>query len=200
VLLTREVRWFFEGPPAGDVLDWFMSGPGTITDEYRSDLYDQTAALRGVGRKLRAGTSLDTKVRRSQTRDIELAAGLGGHVEDWVKVSEPARDTMPLFARPIELTKHIRTRRYALPREGEVGAGCEVELAEVRAQGTVWWTICFETLGPPQLRADSLAAGIHGFVQDSPLPDFVHTDATASHSYPDWIARSLVPQRMSPAV
>lgn len=185
VLLTREVRWFLEGPLPTQVLDWF-TGRRDVGVERRVDHYDLEAAHRGIGLKRRSTTSVDSKFRVVLIEDVDLGPGLRGHVEDWMKISEPLGDEVANdIPHPIEISKKLYTRRFALG--GADGAGCEAELAAISAGSVQAWSLCFETYGPPAGRDTAFRSGINDLLARSPLPSGMRLGPESCHGYPEWI-------------
>jgi hypothetical protein len=185
-LVTREVRWFREGPLPSDVLEWFIES-ATYRTERRVDLYDVRAAEDGIGRKQRETSTIDSKVRVSTVRNVSLAPGLTGHVEDWLKISRPIESVAKGISNPIEVEKHLHTRRFSL--DGHDDTGCEVELAEIRTGSVQAWSLCFETFGPPDRREDALRAGVEQFLMSTSCPDGLEFTQESCLAYPDWITR-----------
>jgi hypothetical protein len=109
VLLTREVRWFIDGRLPGPVLDWFTDGT-EFGVERRIDHYDLDAARRNIGIKRRSTTSMDSKFRVLLLENVALGRGLSGHVEDWMKISEPLGNGVSTdVTHPVELSKELFT-------------------------------------------------------------------------------------------
>lgn len=185
-LVTREVRWFREGPLPPEVLEWFTES-ATHRTEWRVDLYDVKAAEDGIGRKQRDTSTIDSKVRVSIIQDVSLAPGLTGHVEDWLKISRPLGSVTTGISNPLEVEKRLHTRTFAL--DGNAETGCEVELAEIRAGTTQAWSLCFETFGRPEHREDALRAGVEQLVMDTSWPDSFEFTQDSCLAYPDWITR-----------
>ncbi len=127
----------------------------------------------------------------SQETGIELAPGLVGCLEDWVKVSRLLDGATATDRRCVSITKDITTRRYMLEdatTERGVQIGCEVELADINVGEHRAWTLCFETIGPAHTRESALLAGIEGLLDETPLPADLSFTAEESCGYPDWIA------------
>jgi hypothetical protein len=185
-VMTREVRWFFPGPLAGDLREWFTSA--AHTHERRVDVYDLASARNGVGRKHRGDATLDTKYRANVFENVVLAPRIAGHVEDWMKLSQSLRGerTRPLTD-PLPVDKIILGRRY--PFDGDQDSGCEVELAEIEVGGLAAWSLCFETFGNAEARGLALRSGFDRFLADTPLPRGLHLAMEASVAYPGWISR-----------
>lgn len=185
VLLTREVRWFVDGQLPGPVLNWFTEGTA-FGLERRIDHYDLDAARRNVGLKRRSTTSLDSKFRVLLLENVALGRGLGGHIEDWMKISEPLGNGVTAdITQPIELTKELYTRRFHL--NGSHGPGCEAELASIDAGSVHAWSLCFETFGPPESRDQAFRDGIDRLLGETPLPGDLAFDPGSCHGYPEWI-------------
>lgn len=199
VLVTREVRWFFDGAIPPEILDWFQSAARPIQREIRVDTYDLAAARRRVGLKVRSSAVFDSKLLVTVDPDVELGFGMRGHVEDWMKITEPAHDDHPhITGIRIEVVKDLLTRRYELdsPAMGEP-AGCEVELASITAGAAQAWTICFETFGPPDAIGDAFDLGVLTFLAETPLPEGFQLVADRSWSYPEWLVRREMAGRLA---
>lgn len=185
VLLTREVRWFAHGHLPESVLAWFT----TETEfglEQRIDYYDLDAAQRNVGIKRRSTTSVDSKFRVLVLEDVALGRGLRGHIEDWMKISEPlGSEVTTEITHPVELTKDLFTRRFDL--DGSTEAGCEVELVSIEAGSVSAWSLCFETYGPPDQRAQAFWAGVDQLLLETPLPSDLSFGPESCQGYPEWI-------------
>lgn len=191
VLVTREVRWFFEGDVPDHVSAWFESPTHPVEREHRVDTYDFGAARRRVGIKVRDIELFDSKLLLSVAPDVVLAPGLVGHVEDWMKITEPANaETRHLSGERVHVSKEIVARRYTLNRGAARDlVGCDVELARVVVGHMRAWTVCFETFGVPELRQEGLQAGVDGLLEQSPLPPGLEFAPARSFSYPEWISR-----------
>lgn len=198
VVVTREVRWFFEGDVPEEIHAWFWTTTRPIEQERRLDTYDLEAAERRVGLKVRNSGFYDAKLLVSVMPDTELAPGMKGQIEDWMKVSEPAHeDRAHIFGPRIDVLKDIHTRRYLLGGS-ESSAGCEVELASISTGRARAWTVCFETFGPPELKERAFEFGVDVFNEESVLPEgFVFT-ANSSWSYPEWLSRCRAEKLVTP--
>ena len=185
-LVTREVRWFHEGPPPDAVLEWFDDD--SILRESRADVYDLAQARRGIGLKYRGGTAYDIKHRTSVHEPIMLA-GAVGRTEDWVKVSYPIGGEQGI-EEPIVVEKQIVTKRFELVAESESGegAGCEVELSSLRVAGDDYWSFGLETFGSPARRAAALAGALQRLLFETPLPDGAPVSGPMSSGYPEFLA------------
>ncbi|MGA7271456.1 MAG: hypothetical protein WB239_10330 [Acidimicrobiia bacterium] len=168
-------------------MEWFV-GVADVEREYRQDRYDLEAARRGLGFKQRNMGPIDSKRRLWVEDSVNLASGMTGNIEDWLKItpSVVASDQI-LEDRHVEVHKDIYTRRYGL--DGEAGPGCEVELASIRMNQVTAWSLCFETFGVPGRRDEALSTGVRRFLSDSPLPAGIRFDAATSLAYPAWISR-----------
>ncbi len=186
-ILTREVRWFRDGVVPAEVVDWF-TGAADVEREYRQDRYDLDAARRGLGFKQRNMGAIDSKRRLWWAESVGLAASLTGNVEDWLKITPSVMDIDEILEDThVEVHKDIYTRRYQL--DGTDGAGCEAELASIRINEVRAWSLCFETYGVSQRRAEALTSGVTRFLKDSPLPTGLRFESATSLAYPAWITR-----------
>ena len=188
--VTREARWFRPGPIPPPVLEWFTSATAEIESEERTDWYDADFAHDGVGMKRRGTSAIDAKFRVMESGAVDLATGLTGCVEDWLKTSTPVAESSDDRARHhLEIEKSFVTRRYASPHSGERYAGCVAELVTITVREQVAWSLCFETFGRPEDRFEAFDSGIQSFVSDTPLPDGLAFTADDSRGYPEWISR-----------
>lgn len=186
VLLTREVRWFVDGQIPGQVVDWFTDGT-EFGLERRIDHYDLHAAHRNVGVKRRSTTSVDSKFRVFMLENQALGRGLSGHIEDWMKISEPLGNGVSRdISNPIEMSKELFTRKYQL--NGSNGAGCEAELASIDSGSVHAWSLCFETYGPPDQRDRAFRTAIDRLLIETPLPSDLSFGPQSCHGYPEWIS------------
>jgi hypothetical protein len=163
VLLTREVRWFIDGRLPGPVLDWFTDGT-EFGVERRIDHYDLDAARRNIGIKRRSTTSMDSKFRVLLLENVALGRGLSGHVEDWMKISEPLGNGVSTdVTHPVEMVS--------------------IDAGPVQA-----WSLCFESYGPPDQRGRAFRAGIDRLLAETPLPSGRSLGPESCHGYPEWIS------------
>lgn len=182
-LMTREVRWFYDGPLPLSVLDWFTTPSHHA--EQRVDYYDLASARNGIGRKHRDSTTFDTKFRVDLFPSTPLAPGVTGQVEDWMKISEPLGESPEhAITEPFPVGKQLITRRIPWVDD----SGCEAELAGIAAGGIRAWSLCFETFGAPERREEALAVGVQ-LLKETPQPNGVVFNQEASLSYPDWLAQ-----------
>lgn len=186
-LLTREVRWFFDGVVPERVVEWFTSSVHHPYQERRVDTYDLDAASLGIGIKSRNGGPRDSKILLDLVQCDWLAENVEGCVQDWLKLSESGSDRIIAHTQHrLALVKDIVTRDYRL--EGG-SSGCEVELASVRSGAIAGWSLCFETFGEQERREEALTSCVERFIVESPIPDFVSLRSEFSCSYPEWISR-----------
>lgn len=184
----REVRWFRAGPTPEAVLNWFTSATAKVEREQRTDWYDADFTHDGVGVKRRGASTIETKVRVTATSGVDLAPGMTGNVEDWIKTSAPDSDSADDRGHHhLAVSKDIVSRRSAGPGGAFSGAGCEAELVGLTVGGHIAWSLCFETFGRPEDRFAAFDAGIRRFLADTPLPDGVAFAADESRGYPAWI-------------
>jgi len=185
VLLTREVRWFFDGSLPADVESWFTAGSTRSVRKSRSDVYDLAPARRGIGVKHRDGTRLDAKRKIAELGVVRLRPGVEGRVDDWEKTAQSGLTVGP---ERLVVSKEIITLRFAAESPPDRGpAGCEVELASISVGSARSWSLCFETFGDPVLRGEALEAGLEGLLGEGPLPEGLELRSERSCGYPEWL-------------
>lgn len=191
VLMTTEVRWFYPGPLPAVALEWFTRSGSVGTHEFRVDIYDVTAAERGVGVKIRAGGFTDSKSRISRRTGVAFGNGLVGQLEEWAKTSYDIDQAEPVpEENRLAIRKSITTRRFLVnvgDGPGDEQAGCEAEVASLEVDGIESWTFCFEAFGPPQHREDALRQSMHTLFGEGPVPHELDLNAGLSCGYPGWI-------------
>ena len=186
-ILTREVRWFFDGPCPEEILDWFHTRFGDeVSEEHRVDEYHVAALNQGIGRKRRSGSDIDVKHLQAREVEVELAPGVVGVVEDWLKV-ELAWDEQFENALHVTVDKRIVSVQVDLP-EGNPRTGCDIELADVVVDGDRAWSLCLETYGDEERRPDALEHGVLALGLDT-LPFTLELEASSSCGYPVWLLR-----------
>ena len=192
---SLEVRWIFPGQLETVVAGWFARFPVEL--ETREDTYLLSPHLRGLSVKLRAGAALEVKAYQGSPGILEMAGRARGRMESWRKWSFPfgspghgGRD--PAGWRLIRKTRRIS--RFSLAsgpiRASGQGlgeeAGCAVELTEVLTRGEAWWTLGFESVGPPHLLRTQLEATA-ALVFAETLPGEVEPGLNESRSYAEWL-------------
>jgi hypothetical protein len=193
---SLEVRWIFPGQLANSVAGWFGRFP--VRTESREDTYLLDPQLRGLSVKIRAGAALEVKAYRGSPGILMVAGRARGHMEFWQKWSFPATplsqdSSGPVGWRPVRKRRRISRFSVASGRFASVpgpgsGAGCEVELTELRTAGQDWWSLGFEATGPADLlRAELEATAALVFAQS--LPGGVELAPEASRSYAEWLSR-----------
>lgn len=188
LLVTREVRWFHDGPLPTDVVRWFTMDGTKGFYENRTDRYDLVSAHRGIGVKYRGHESFDMKYRVSIEESPILLAGFRGRIEDWVKVTHPV-DAVERVEQPVAVAKQIITRRHHLPgRFDGADAGCDLELVEIQVSGALAWSFCVETFGSAEDRIVAFAHGVERLFEETPLPQGMVLTSAVSCSYPEWIS------------
>lgn len=190
-VLTREVRWFMSGPLPEEVVAWFTNGHARSESEVRIDEYDSEAIRQGVGVKRRNGEALDAKYRIVHEQNVDLAPGIVGCVEEWLKVSGPRNDIpFPAEGESIVVSKEIISKKFDIVVRDGVASGCDVELAELTVGAEKAWSLCFETYGDPALRFEALNEGIKRVLR-GPLPELLTLEGGSSCGYPAWLSVAL---------
>lgn len=189
MVVTREVRWFFEGQIPRWFTGWFESLPGPLLQEARSDVYDLEAAHHNVGLKRRSpANTLDCKMMLASIEDVDLGYGIEGDVEDWIKISQPLGEATQVAGRVeapgrVEVLKGTRAKRFFL----DTTTGCEAEVAEISVGQIVAWTLCLETFGAARLRGVAMSHGLEAMFEATLVPTELFLTSAGSHSYPEWL-------------
>jgi hypothetical protein len=192
---SLEVRWIFPGQLEAAVAGWFARFPAEI--ETREDTYLLSPRLRGLSVKLRAGAALEVKAYQGSPGILDMAGRARGRMESWCKWSFPFGSPSPGGRDPagwrlIRKTRHIT--RFPLA-SGPIRVrgqgpgeepGCAVELTEVLTRGQAWWTLGFESVGPPHLLRSQLEATA-ALVFAEPLPGEAEPGLNDSRSYAEWL-------------
>jgi len=192
---TLEVRWFVNGSPSDDVVDWIQS-LGAEAESARTDLYlvsDDPA----MNVKLREGR-VQTKHRIGDRTPISFADSVDGVQERWVKWSFPTAEQhhdlfdddptglwVPVHKERLRLKLSPDEQATLLPRLIESDpAEAKLELTKVRSQDHEAWTVCMEAEGRPDALPGTLQqTGTYLFEQEPP-PTF---SADHSFGYARWI-------------
>ncbi len=194
---TSEVRWFAHGPLPPDVQAWFTGGGTMGAVERRSDTY-QLYGLDDIGVKRRHRTTLEVKVRRTLGASLNLGEGLEGRVEEWSRWEPGEEDGIWQSGDRgwIGVQKVIYTRSF-LPADREVilpavhtnrlYAGCDVEIAEVMADGIDMWTLALEAFGPTTRRQRALTSSWRTLQAHSPSTENLEFSFDRACGYPEWL-------------
>ncbi len=200
MLLSAEVRWFWEGR-IPELTRWFGSGPfAPGGGEVRVDTYVVDPAQLELGVKSRGnkpGLELKVLVSERQSRGIgplqsatqiwtkvgSTVLSLNGlpamatHKRRWLRKFDTGRATVT----EIELGEDERPKASGLPDDG-----CNVELTEVWLEdpARVWTTLGFEAFGSFDRVERSLAATL---TQMSAVA-MPNVGAGEALSYPAWLA------------
>jgi hypothetical protein len=177
---TLEVRWFVEGPPPSEVVNWIRS-LGAGAESARTDLYlvsDDPA----MNVKLREG-KVQTKHRIGDRTPISFAENVEGIQERWVKWSFPTieqhHDLFEADPTGLWVPVHKERLRLKIPAEEQPSlcspmiepnpAEAKIELTEVRSSNREGWTICMEAEGRPEALPGTLQqTGNYLFGKETP--------------------------------
>ena len=183
-LLTAELRWFFEGAPAPELLAAFTAWGAD--EEQRTDHYRCFTSAMSVGIKLREGR-LEVKARMHAAPVSLLSDQSARGVEEWWEkqlVSEEAKD-----ASQKGTWLAVRKNRMLLRAAEQFDdGGVSLELTRLAVEDHVAWTIGFEAVG-------SLPAASHSLLRTAEdlLPKLVQVAnlealcVDRSMSYPEWL-------------
>jgi hypothetical protein len=194
-ICSLEVRWIFRGQLETAVTEWFARFPVEL--ETREDTYLLCPRLPGLSAKLRASAALEVKAYHGSPGILDVPGRACGRLESWRKWSFPCGSVShgsgdPASWRLIRKTRHISrfslasdTIRACGQRPGEE-PGCAVELTEILTRGEAWWTLGFESVGPPGLLRSQLEATA-ALVFAETLPGEVEPCLAESRSYAEWL-------------
>ncbi len=198
VLDTIELRWFVPGPIPSDIDAWFSGS--TEVCEQRCDTY----LLDGrddVGIKRRSREMLEVKVRQSLDGWIQLGEGLAGQLEAWRKWS-PVEGLVDDGSDRGGSTSASRSgndgSRWTEPRSRfrrmrrSPGAGCDVEIAEVTVGAMQGWTLRSRRSAARD-PTGRIARFVAGLTAATPCPESFGPRSSRAMGYPEWLARTLVP-------
>jgi len=194
---TSEIRWFARGLLPPDVETWFTEGRTMGAVERRLDSY-QLYSINDIGVKRRHGTTLEVKARRTLGALLNLGNGLEGRVEEWSRW-EPG-EASGIWQSPgkgwIGVRKVIYFRSF-MPTDREVmlpavhtnrlHPGCDIEIAEVNADGTDTWTLALKAFGPTARRQQALESSWRTLQAHSPLPEDLGFTFDRACGYPEWL-------------
>src|SRR5580692_5424698 len=193
---SLEVRWIFSGQLETAVTEWFARFPAEL--ETRDDIYLLSPRLPGHSVKLRASAALEVKAYHGSPGILDVPGRAHGRLESWRKWSFPFGSLShgsgdPAGWRPIRKTRRIsrfslasETIRAGGHRPGSGERGCAVELTEVQTRGDSWWTLGFESVGPPGLLRGQIEAAA-ALVFAETLPGEVKPGLADSMSYAEWL-------------
>ncbi len=199
---TSEVRWFFEGRPPAQVLNWFIAGTGGLVEE-RSDTYRLDGQV-DVGVKRRDGSTLELKLRARPPVPFVADHRLVGRLEQWERWSPADGRICPGDQVAwVDVDKKVIKRRFG--RDGRevaltdatramTGQGCDVEIAAVSTDDRTAWTFAFAAFGESDGRpGDLLRAAWAALVSPAPPPDRLLLSSEHSYGYPEWLSRFVCP-------
>jgi hypothetical protein len=200
VIETTELRWFIEGLLPAEVAAWFTNGGTRGAGEHRRDRY-LIDGRPDVGVKFRAQQTLELKVRQSVVAGGATTAGPDGLIEVWHKWS-PADEFVggDHVGRWIEVDKRIERRRFsptgdeAVLTGGErsmAGAGCDVELVDIRVGPIEAWSFAFAAFGPVGNQRNSISVSWRALTALGGPPETMWSRFDRSCGYPEWLEHTV---------
>lgn len=192
---TLEVRWFVDGHPPSEVIDWIQS-LGAEAESARTDLY-LVSEDPAMNVKLREG-KVQTKHRIGDRTPISFTDAVEGIQERWVKWSFPTveqhHDLFDKDPTGLWVPVHKERLRLNVPPEEQSShlsrmiepdpAEAKIELTQIRSHGQKGWSICMEAEGPTEALPGTLQqAGNYLFEKGK--PPVLSTDH--SFGYARWI-------------
>jgi hypothetical protein len=204
VLHSAETRWFIAKILPDEVLDWFRAGQALETEGVQVHEYLLFPDCDTGGVKLRAG-KLDIKAMVSAPRPLSRELGVSGRTDRWVKWSFASQGLKTLDRELHQSGRWLKVRKERLLRKFSAGmgglvevtarqrplpaSGCNVELTRiaVKANPQFWFSLAFETLGPPALAVKILGIAIQSFFQEHGRAPGIRLSQRNSLSYPAWL-------------
>lgn len=202
---SAEIRWFVPEALPTEVLQWFGAGQAVDSEGTREDQYLVFPGCDTVGVKLREG-KLEVKAMLSPSRPIDLAEGINGRTDQWIKWSLDSKalsileDELLQSGRWIRVRKTRFLRKFSLDSDTPVevpvwerpfpSKGCIVELTRVGvgADLTSWFSLGFEAFGPGRSDVGVLyETARHFFHLHGSMPG-VRLTGREALSYPAWLA------------
>jgi len=193
---SYEVRWIRLGPLDAAMARWFKRVP--VRTEAREDAYLVEPQLEGLSVKIRGDETLDVKARVERLGEVVLAPSARGHLESWKKCSFPfgpdsdraIHSAMWKRVRKVRTMAWRRDDRWLTerPPEGSPDPTCAIELTEIAVGDEHWWTLGFESTGPPDGRRGTLDAAAAIMFGES-LPDGLVLGPDDSGPYSEWLRR-----------
>ncbi len=206
MICCAELRWFFHQRLSAEVKNWFCGSRLCKEEALRSDHYLVLSGSNEVGVKVRDGRTFEIKARARLPEPFCLEPGASvGRQDTWVKWSLQDREVAGRLAaiensKPewVPVAKKRWLRKFRVDAAGQVEEtdadtisdhGCRVELSEVTARDSQWWTMAFESFGEVN-RATSLEQVARHFLRM--LPHGVALTERDSMAYPEWLNRHLI--------
>ncbi len=198
---TAEVRWFYRQPTPPEVKDWFCGSRLCKEEPERTDHYLVLTGSSEVGVKVRDGQEFEIKARTTAPEPLLLTTGSSvGRQDAWIKWSlddcEAAARLAAIGSKSSEWTPVVKQRWLRefqidpagqveeIDTDAEVEHGCRIELSEVAARGSDWWTLAFESFGATN-RTEILEQVARHFLKV--LPPGLVLRERASMAYPEWL-------------
>ena len=198
MLNSAEVRWFFRGQSPAEVKHWLDMGE-QHKQEAREDEYVLIPSCQTTGIKLR-NDRFEIKALTCLVGEERFAAKIEGVVEKWAKlilaVPREARIDQVLRAEAstLKVSKVRFLRKYCFDQpnkptevvsEIRPRQGCNVELTELRACRSEWWTLGLEAFGDAAKTEVYLRQTVGLALGSEPPPCQLSTHN--SMSYPGWL-------------
>ncbi len=201
---SAEVRWFYRNQMPPQVMSWFCGSRLCREEAARTDHYLILRGSNEVGVKVRGGEMFEIKARTRMPQPLLLATGASvGRQDAWVRWSLEDREAAVRLAAVgtgssewIPVTKKRWLRKFSFEVGGEVEEtdvdavtehGCRVELSELNALDSKWWTLAFESFGEVN-RSTYLEQVARHFLRVLPEHGLALTERD-SMAFPEWLNR-----------
>ncbi len=182
MLLSAELRWFWQGACPEPIARWFFDGAKCPSDpEERIDRYLPQPGRQDIGIKTR-GTKNDAEVKARIAIIEDATLIIAPSFEIWGKW-----DAALAIDAAIEVTKRRWLRAFdAEGREisgvGDSDYGCHLEWTQLTVNSQEWWTLGIEAFGAWGAIEDSLRKTVRQIEADKAA-----LRTGASMAYPAWL-------------
>jgi len=196
---TVEVRWFYQGEIPADIQTWFdQIAEECIVQPARLDTYLLQQNHTDLGIKLRQGR-FEIKQRFQQHGVVSFHKHVSGAVESWRKWSFLiAREQNGYFppailgdtwlgvkkARSMYIFQITDNGVKSVPMPDYSAGGCNLELTQIEASGTLWWSLGLEAFGDERTNYNRFKMASKYIFSRSQQPGF---DTQSSFGYPQWL-------------
>lgn len=209
MLLTTELRWFYDGILPTSIREWFGQaalGRGLEAPQARKDRYLLVPNCDYLNVKLREG-SLEVKLRQESLGAFQVKPRWVGQIERWMKwscddaaIASPVSQRFSSDGQWMDVYKARQQCHYQLNAdqsfqalsvdqlaEQSIRQGCSIELTQLKTDRHEAWSIAFEAFG----EGDRQLEVLHRLAEQ--VADMPHSPALSldhSFAYPHWLKTS----------
>lgn len=180
MVASLEARWFLPGTIPDAVREWFDALGPPVEDEARTDRYLIPTEDDSLGIKVREGR-IEAK-QRVQTHPLQAWGPAKAAPEAWRKWFLGMGTETDLFLGWVDVTK---TRQQRWMQTDDTAAA--LELATVRLDAAVWWSVCLEVSGGDAEERQRVFQEAASQWLDQPDAPVLQGDT--AQGYPAWLLR-----------